>query len=159
MRRGTKKSRALTIRRYAARIIDLNEYLASFTGATLNYRIGVTDLNEILHNSIPGSCSKQVYVQGFECESITFKKSVNMFEHMEISESIYEGVVEPYYKRNTRTDANRAGNSRQKRREAASSRTRPGKGESAGKHRKGYVNSLTGKSKTCLVHGPGHSSE
>ena len=35
----------------------------------------------------------QVYVQGFNCESITFKKAVNMFECMEISGSIYEAVV------------------------------------------------------------------
>ena len=33
--------------------------------------------------------SKQAYVQGFDCESITFEKDVNMFDRMEISESIY----------------------------------------------------------------------
>ena len=39
-----------------------------------------------------------------------------MFERMEISESIYEGIVEPYYlKKTTRADANRTGHSRQKR--------------------------------------------
>ena len=43
------------------------------------------------------SWHKQAYVQGFDCESITFKKAGSMFEHMGISESIYEGVVEPYY--------------------------------------------------------------
>ena len=37
-------------------------------------------------------------MQGFDCESITSKSTVNMFERMEISESIYEGVVEPSYK-------------------------------------------------------------
>ena len=39
-----------------------------------------------------------MYTQGFDCESISFKKSVNMFEKMDIAESIYEGVVEPSYK-------------------------------------------------------------
>ena len=38
-----------------------------------------------------------------------------MFQFMEISESIYKGVVEPSYKKPTRADANRAGNSRHKR--------------------------------------------
>ena len=38
-------------------------------------------------------------MKGFDCVSITLKKSVNMFECMEISEYIYEGVVEPYYKK------------------------------------------------------------
>ena len=43
------------------------------------------------------SWSKHAYVQGFDFESITFKRVVNMFERMEIAESIYEGVVEPSY--------------------------------------------------------------
>ena len=51
---------------------------------------------------MPNSWSKQAYVQGFYCETIYFKKSVNMFENMEIAESIYEGVVKPSYKKTTR---------------------------------------------------------
>ena len=46
---------------------------------------------------MPISWSRQAYVQGFDCKSITFNKSVNMFERMEITESIYEGIVEPSY--------------------------------------------------------------
>ena len=64
-------------------------------------KIGVTKLNEILLNSMPNRWSKQAYVQGFDLESITSKKVVNMFEHREITESIYEGVVEPSYKNPT----------------------------------------------------------
>ena len=37
--------------------------------------------------------SKQAYVQGFDFESILFKKYVNTFEQMEIAEFIYKGVV------------------------------------------------------------------
>ena len=36
----------------------------------------------------------QAYVKGFDCEFITLKNSANMFEHMEISEYVYEGIVE-----------------------------------------------------------------
>ena len=39
-------------------------------------------------------------MQVFDCESITFKKDVNMFERMDITESIYEVVVELSYKKN-----------------------------------------------------------
>ena len=46
---------------------------------------------------MPISCSRQAYVQDFDCESINLKKVVSMFERMEIAESIYEGVVEPSY--------------------------------------------------------------
>ena len=39
------------------------------------------------------------YVQGFDFDTISFKKAVNMFEHMKIAESIYESVVTPYFKK------------------------------------------------------------
>ena len=55
----------------------------------------MTELNEILLNNMPNSWSKKWYVQGFDCESITFKKSGNTFECMEIAESIHKSVVEP----------------------------------------------------------------
>ena len=48
-----------------------------------------------------------------------------MFERMYIAKSIYEGVVEPSYKKPTWADANRAGHSSQKRVEAASSWNHP----------------------------------
>ena len=73
---------------------------------------------------------------------------------MEITESIYKGVVEPSYKKTSCADAKRAGHSRQKRGEAASSWTRPNKSDSAGRRRKRHVDSPTVKSKTCLIHGP-----
>ena len=94
---------------------------------------------------MPNSWSRQAYVQGFDCEYITVKKYVNMFESMEITKSIYKGVVEPSYKKNTRADVNRAGNSRQKRGEVASSWTCPEKGERSGKRRTRYVDSPAGK--------------
>ena len=59
--------------------------------------MGITELNEILLNSITNIWSNQSYVQGFDCDTISFKKAVNMFERMEIAESIYEGVVTPSY--------------------------------------------------------------
>ena len=82
-----------------------------------------------------------------------------MFERMEIAESICKGVVEPSYKKPTRADANRAGHSSQKIGEAASPWNCPHKGESFGKCRKMHVHIPTRKSKTCLIHGRGHSSE
>ena len=59
-------------------------------------------------NSIPNGWSKQAYVQGFGCEYITLKY-LNIFECMEIAESIYEGFVRTCYKKSTRAYANRAG--------------------------------------------------
>ena len=48
---------------------------------------------------MPNIWSKQARVQGFNCETIYLKKAVNMFERMEIAESIYECVVTTSYKK------------------------------------------------------------
>ena len=82
----------------------------------MNDKIGATELNEPTLNSMPNIWYRQAYVQGFDCESIDFKKYFNLFEHMEISGSIYEGVVETSYKKSTRADANRDVNRREKNR-------------------------------------------
>ena len=83
-------------------------------------------------------------MQGFDCESITFKKSVNMFERMEIAESIYEGVLEISYKQSTGTYANRFANTRKQIGEAALSNTYSKMSESTIKYRKLYVDYQTG---------------
>ena len=54
-------------------MIYLNEYLASLLWANLADKIDVTELIEIILNSMPNSWSKKAYVQGFDCESILFK--------------------------------------------------------------------------------------
>ena len=97
---------------------------------------------------------------GFDCEFITFFKAVNMFQRVEIAESIYEGVVENSYKKHTRSDSNCAGSSSRMRIEAASSTTYSEMTESSGKRRKRYVYHPKDRSKlTCLIHSPGHSSD
>ena len=86
-------------------------------------------------------------------------KSVNMFERMEIAESIYEGFVETSYKKTTGAYFNRSGHSRKMRGEANSSTTYSNMSESTGKRRKRYVDHLKDRSRlTCLFHIPGHSS-
>ena len=82
-------------------------------------KIGVTELNEILLNSMPNSWSMQAYAQGFDCDSISFKKAAGMFELMEISKSIYEGVLKPSYKKTTQAEYNYTGLNRNKKAETA----------------------------------------
>ena len=84
---------------------------------------------------MPNSGSKQAYVQGFDCEYISFKIDVNVFERMYIAEYIYEGVVETSYKKITRADTNRDVHSRHNIGEEDSSQTYPAMYESAGKCR------------------------
>ena len=82
MRCGIKKPRALTVRRYAARLIDLQEYLAFIPRENLNDKINITALNKILLNIIPNSWYIHAYVPSFDWEYINFKKAVIMFERM-----------------------------------------------------------------------------
>ena len=67
-----RKPRGLKVRRYANPFVDLNEYLDFFPGKTLPLKIGVTESNDILINSLPNIWSKQAYVQVFDCDYITF---------------------------------------------------------------------------------------
>ena len=52
-------------------------------------------------------------MQVFGLEDNILKLAINMFENMEKSESIYEVIVEPYYKTKTnRAEATHSGHSR-----------------------------------------------
>ena len=64
--------RRLKVRIYAARLIEINEYLDLLLGARLNEKNGMTELHENLLNTMPNNWIKQGYVQGFVCNSITF---------------------------------------------------------------------------------------
>ena len=89
MRRIMRKPRGLKVRRYSYCLIDLNEYLDSFPGENMPDKIGLTELNQNLLFSMPNGWSKQAYMKGFYYRSITFKKAVNMFERLDMTESIY----------------------------------------------------------------------
>ena len=71
MRRRMRKLRRLKVIHYTDRFIDLNNYLALFPGAKLTEQIVMTELNEILLNSMTNSWSKKAYVQRFDCEYMT----------------------------------------------------------------------------------------
>ena len=79
-------------------VVDWSKWIFGvLSRENFNDKIGVTKLNEILPKSMLNIWSKQAHLRVFDCKSIDFKKAVNMFDHMEIAESIYEGVVEPSY--------------------------------------------------------------
>ena len=85
MRRKMRKPQELRVRLYNACLIDINEYLATFLGEKSSDKICEAELNEILLNSMPNGWTSQGYWQGFDCETITLKKSVNLFKCMETS--------------------------------------------------------------------------
>ena len=99
MPRGTRKPRRLKVRHYRVSLIDFNKYLDLFLGGGLSEKIGVMEIDDFFLNMMLNSWINQAYVHIFDCDSTTFKKSVNMFEHMEIVNYIYVGVVEHSYKK------------------------------------------------------------
>ena len=106
-----RKPRGVKLRRYSSHLINLNKYLDLLPVATMYDKIGVTELDKIMFNIMPNRWSKQA----LDCESMSFFKAVNVFERMDIAESIYECLVEPSYKKPTMPYANHDGHSRQKR--------------------------------------------
>ena len=57
----------------------------------------MTKLNEILLHIMKNGWGKQAFLQSFVFEVVISKKEIKMFEHMEISESMFESVVKAYY--------------------------------------------------------------
>ena len=66
MHSGMRKPHGLKLRFYVDHLICHNEYLPSLFGSTPTHQIGMTELNEIVFNSMPNSWRKQAYVQGFD---------------------------------------------------------------------------------------------
>ena len=52
--------------------------MAALPGAKESDKIGETDLHGILLNSMTNGWIKKAYGKGFDCENITFKKSVKV---------------------------------------------------------------------------------
>ena len=71
MCRGTRKPRGLKVRLYAARLIEINEYLDALPGAKASVNVFVAELNVILLNNTPHIWINQAYMQGFYFESTT----------------------------------------------------------------------------------------
>ena len=156
MRRRMRNPCGLKVKRYMDGLIDLNEYLDLLPGEIMSSKIEVIELNEILINGMRNIWIKQAYLQGFDCKYINFNKSVNMFERMKILEYIYEGSIDPDYKKSTREDVTRAGHIRKKIRASAFPHNYSEMSERYGNPRKINVDHPKGDSKTCLIHGPGH---
>ena len=91
-------------------MVVINECLDIILGQR-KVKIGGTELNEIILYSISNGWSRQAYYLGLYFKAVIFKQAINMFDNMEIPESIYEGVVQTSYKtKTTRAEATYYGN-------------------------------------------------
>ena len=69
-----RESHELEVICYASYIIYINYYLASFPREKAIDKIGDTELNEIVYNSMPNIWIKQAYAQVFDFKTINFKR-------------------------------------------------------------------------------------
>ena len=67
---GGRKVRKIKMRRYAARLIDLNNYLTALPREKASDKIRETELDKIFLNSMKNGWTKQAYVQVFDCGTI-----------------------------------------------------------------------------------------
>ena len=115
MLRGRRNPHELKVNNYLALIVKLNDYLAIFPGSKEGDKLRETELNVIILHSILNGCTRQDCGQIFDFEVVTLKKAINMFDHMEVSESIYKGVLYYYYKmKTTRSEFTLFGNRRKR---------------------------------------------
>ena len=59
MFRGMRKTRKMKVMWYAVSMIDLNEYLDTFTGSKASKKMGETELNKILLHIITSGWSRK----------------------------------------------------------------------------------------------------
>ena len=95
MRRGVRKYYKLMIRRRTVRMLKLDWYFDVFIWSKACTKIGETGFNKVLLYIMPNCWISKAYMQVLYDEDDTFKLSINMFGCMEISDDIYEGIVEP----------------------------------------------------------------
>ena len=122
--------------------------------------MGPEELNEILLHTVPNSWAQQVYLQGWYSKGRTYNDTCNNLERMEIVKAIYKGGAPS--KNTQRAEANRDSSGRKEKGGASASPSKPDQVHS-GKRKRSNTghpsNEPTGANKTCLIHGPGHSSE
>ena len=138
----------------------MNNFLPLFLGSDVTKKMTHEELNEIILHAVPNAWVKQSYLQGWYFEMKTYKETCAMLDWMEIDEQVCK-VVTPY-KTPTRADAKRGGDVSKYKGGESASPTNPKKGRASKRKTKNAgrpSDAPTGAKKTCMLNGPGHSSE
>ena len=85
-----QKPQVFLFKIFSARLAELNNYLPIFPGSSATKNMAPEELNKILLQAAHNSWAKQAYLQGWVFEGSYYKYTCDMFERMEIAESIYE---------------------------------------------------------------------
>ena len=156
MRCAMRKPQDLLFKRFSSRLTELNDYLPLSPGSSAAKKMAPEELNRILRRVIPNSCARQACIKEWYFEGRYYKDTCEVFENIEIAESIYK--VGAPYQNTQQAESDRASIGKGKKEGASTSPSNPEKGR-AGKHKRNNAvhpsDATTGEKKTCLLHGPG----
>ena len=150
----------MTFKSFAARLTEINNFLPIFLGSDVTKDMTHEELNDIILHAVPNSWVKKSYLQGWDFEMKTYKETCATFEQLEIAEKFYGGGKPSQTP--TRAYAKDGGHVSKLKGGEDALPTNPKKGRSGKRKTKNAghpSDALTGDKKTCMLHGPGHSSE
>ena len=87
MRRKMRKPQNWTIRSYANRITELNEYLTSFPPFGGNQSLPDEEILDLMEFGIPRAWQNQFTIQGFDPQANSVNDFVQFCEHLESTET------------------------------------------------------------------------
>ena len=137
MRREMRKPRDMKTRAYVARVNEINAYLRLFPPFDPDQELPDDKLMDIFEYSIPNTWQKQATIQGFDIMQHTPSEFVEFCERLE---SVEDDETPKKKSDSNSTEKNSRGNKRNQ------------KQRGSDKHQ-------SKDTPTCMLHGPGHSTE
>ena len=139
MRRKMCKPQNWTIRQYTNRMTELNEYLSSFPPFGADQALPEEEILDLLEFGIPRAWQNQFIIQGFDPQANSVNDFVQFCERLESTEStdsVSQATILRKRPRDVKSDK-----------------------PSGSKKQKHGLKNFQGEIPTCLLHGPGHSTE
>ena len=86
MRRFLRKPRDMSVREFAARLNEINEYLSDFPPSNENNKLLMDELMDIAEFSVPATWQKTMIMHGFDPANHTIQEFIEFCERIEFSE-------------------------------------------------------------------------
>ena len=148
------------LRKFAARIQELNNLLLQFLGSDYPKKTPQEELKKIPIHSIPNGRTKHLMMLSFYFESGTFHSALELFELMEVSKDTYKGAAPPYNNKYLGVDSNHDSGGNKKGGESASpicsTKRCTGKCKS---NNADHLKRNKPHTTFCMIHGVDHSSK
>ena len=108
LRYGVRKTREWTVRRFSARLHELNSMLAKFPGADATSVLEQDELKESLVRAMPNLWKRRL-AEDHEVDELDWDETVQAFERMEFAADMYGEQVSSNGKKGRNADSSRNG--------------------------------------------------